>query len=160
MLNGGDTLTATSTQGSLSLSVSLHTDAIPTGIIRACSRSPCPSLPPSCQSSPVSLGRNRGSSVVVEIPPWRSGDRGSRGTPPGTRIEHLVAAPDEGSAQEEGSNRGGREHGVGSISMTKGTHQGPLLQGTQVRGTEFSGPVAAGGRFENTPAALLPFPAQ
>lgn len=94
---------------SLSLSVSLHTDAIPTGIIRACSRSPCPSLPPSCQSSPVSLGRNRGSSVVVEIPPWRSGDRGSRGTPPGTRIEHLVAAPDEGSAQEEGSNRGGRD---------------------------------------------------
>lgn len=31
-------------------------------------------------------------------------------------------------------------------------------QGTQVRGTEFSGPVAAGGRFEDTPAALLPSP--
>lgn len=31
-------------------------------------------------------------------------------------------------------------------------------QGAQVRGTEFSGPVAAGGRFEDTPAALLPSP--
>lgn len=59
--------------------------------IRACSTDPLLALHLLCQGSRVFLSRSRGSGSV-EIPPQRSGDRGSRGTPPGTRIEHLVSA--------------------------------------------------------------------
>lgn len=67
------------------------------------------SFPPSASFVSKLARFSRPESWWIEIPPRRSGDRGSRGTPPGTRIEHLVAAPDEGSAQEEGSGRGGRD---------------------------------------------------
>lgn len=63
------------------------------------------SSPLSVKAPEFSQSWSRGSG---KIPPQRSGDRGSRGTPPGTRIEHLVGTLDEGSDAKRGETNGRR----------------------------------------------------